>query len=113
MQGSSSRRAESSVGGGGGGVDRVDGETVALDEPALLLDFAAVFAGLGLWRFRFERQAGTLRHVALSFNTSGPCIPGEHYIPPERRLDRVRRLIEERKCFTLHAGRQTGKTTSP
>jgi hypothetical protein len=51
--------------------------------------------------------------VALSFNTSGPCIPGEHYmLPPERRLDRVRRLIAERKYFTLHAGRQTGKTTS-
>jgi len=51
--------------------------------------------------------------MARSFNTSGPCIPGEHYmLPPERRLDRVRRLIEERKYFTLHAGRQTGKTTS-
>lgn len=33
-------------------------------------------------------------------------------LPPERRLNRVRRLIEERKYFTLHAGRQTGKTTS-
>ncbi|WP_437621919.1 AAA family ATPase [Sorangium sp. So ce1151] len=48
-----------------------------------------------------------------SFNTSGPCIPGEHYmVPPERRLGRVMRLIEERKFFTLHGGRQTGKTTS-
>ena len=51
--------------------------------------------------------------MALSFNTSGPCIPGEHYmIPPERRLGLVQQLIEERKFFTLHAGRQTGKTTS-
>jgi hypothetical protein len=51
--------------------------------------------------------------VARSFNTAGPCIPGEHYmLPPERRLDRVLQLIEERKYFTLHAGRQTGKTTS-
>ena len=33
-------------------------------------------------------------------------------IPPERRLGRVQRLIEDRKYFTLHAGRQTGKTTS-
>jgi hypothetical protein len=33
-------------------------------------------------------------------------------LPPERRLGRVQRLIEERKYFTLHAGRQTGKTTS-
>lgn len=33
-------------------------------------------------------------------------------LPPERRLERVQQLIEERKYFTLHAGRQTGKTTS-
>jgi len=47
------------------------------------------------------------------FNTSGPCIPGEHYmLPPERRLGHVRQLIESRRYFTLHAGRQTGKTTS-
>jgi hypothetical protein len=32
-------------------------------------------------------------------------------VPPERRLDRVLRLVEEGKYFTLHAGRQTGKTT--
>jgi len=48
-----------------------------------------------------------------SFNTAGPCIPGEHYmLPPERRLGRVMELIDEAKYFTLHAGRQTGKTTS-
>ncbi|MCX4240728.1 ATP-binding protein [Paraliomyxa miuraensis] len=47
------------------------------------------------------------------FNTSGPCIPGEHYmLPPERRLEHVLELIEGRRFFTLHAGRQTGKTTS-
>ncbi|MCX4247410.1 AAA family ATPase [Paraliomyxa miuraensis] len=47
------------------------------------------------------------------FNTSGPCIPGEHYmLPPERRLEDVLELIESRRYFTLHAGRQTGKTTS-
>src|SRR5262245_16815788 len=33
-------------------------------------------------------------------------------LPPERRLGRVLELIEDRKYFTLHAGRQTGKTTS-
>jgi len=33
-------------------------------------------------------------------------------LPPERRLGRVRELIEEHKFFTLHAGRQTGKATS-
>jgi hypothetical protein len=51
--------------------------------------------------------------MALSFNTAGPCNPGEHYmLPPERRLGRILRLIENHKFFTLHAGRQTGKTTS-
>ncbi len=33
-------------------------------------------------------------------------------LPPERRLGRVMELIERGKYFTLHAGRQTGKTTS-
>ena len=33
-------------------------------------------------------------------------------LPPERRLVRVLELITDRKYFTLHAGRQTGKTTS-
>jgi hypothetical protein len=47
-----------------------------------------------------------------SFNTTGPCLPGEHYmLPPERRLGRVLELIDDRKYFTLHSGRQTGKTT--
>jgi hypothetical protein len=47
------------------------------------------------------------------FNTSGPCIPGEHYmLPPERRLHDVLALIEARRFFTLHAGQKTGKTTS-
>ncbi|HSN99099.1 MAG TPA: AAA-like domain-containing protein, partial [Candidatus Nanopelagicales bacterium] len=47
-----------------------------------------------------------------SFNTTGPCFPGEHYmLPPGDRLGRVLRLVDEGKYFTLHAGRQTGKTT--
>jgi len=33
-------------------------------------------------------------------------------LPPERRLGRVMRLIEDHKYFTLTAGWQTGKTTS-
>src|SRR5438067_2462986 len=50
--------------------------------------------------------------MALSFNTAGPCIPGEHYmLPPGERLGQVMRLIEERKFFVLYAGHQTGKTT--
>src|SRR5215212_1318648 len=47
------------------------------------------------------------------FNTTGPCFPDEHYmLPPERRLGRVLELIGRNKYFVLHAGRQTGKTTS-
>lgn len=41
-----------------------------------------------------------------SFNTTGPCVPGEHYmLPPERRLGRVRELVDDHKYFTLTAGR--------
>jgi len=48
-----------------------------------------------------------------SFNTAGPCNPADHYmLPPGRRLGDVLELIDEHKYFTLHAGRQTGKTTS-
>jgi hypothetical protein len=48
-----------------------------------------------------------------SFNVAGSCIPGRHYmLPPERRLGRVMELIDDGAYFTLHAGRQTGKTTS-
>lgn len=47
------------------------------------------------------------------FNTSGPCVAGQHYmLPPERRLPRVMELVEQGRYFTLHGGRQTGKTTS-
>src|SRR5580704_16717967 len=56
---------------------------------------------------------GIVRGMRPSFNTSGPCFAGEHYmLPPERRLGRVMELIEDGKYFTLHAGWQTGKTTS-
>jgi hypothetical protein len=48
-----------------------------------------------------------------TFNTAGPCFPDEHYmLPPERRLGRVLRYVEQGKYFTLLGGRQTGKTTS-
>lgn len=47
------------------------------------------------------------------FNTSGPCIPGEHYmLAPERRLAAVIDLIEDHRYVALYAPRQTGKTTS-
>jgi hypothetical protein len=46
------------------------------------------------------------------FNTTGPCIAGEHYmLSPERRFRHVIQLVDQRKYFTVHAGRQTGKST--
>ena len=46
------------------------------------------------------------------FNTSGPCVPGQHHmLPPERRLDRAMELVEQGRYFVLRSGRQTGKTT--
>jgi type II secretory pathway predicted ATPase ExeA len=54
-----------------------------------------------------------LQAMLPHFNTAGVCIPGEHYIlSPEPRFRHVMRLVDERKYFTLHAGRQTGKSTS-
>lgn len=49
------------------------------------------------------------------FNTSGPIVPSKHYnIPPLDRidLDSVRSLIHDEKYFSLHAPRQTGKTST-
>ncbi len=47
------------------------------------------------------------------FNTAGPCQPGRHYmLPAMARLPSVRPLIEQQLYFTLHAPRQTGKTTA-
>jgi AAA domain len=47
------------------------------------------------------------------FNTSGPCLPGTHYmLPPEPRLPGALGLIEQSRYFVVHAPRQTGKTTT-
>jgi len=46
------------------------------------------------------------------FNTAGPCDPARHYtLPPERRLPRIRELIDQQLYFVIHAPRQVGKTT--
>ncbi len=46
-----------------------------------------------------------------TFNTTGPCVPGEHYmLPPEDRCD-VMPPIAGKHFFVIHAARQTGKTT--
>ncbi|MCA9635011.1 MAG: hypothetical protein KC420_03145, partial [Myxococcales bacterium] len=47
------------------------------------------------------------------FNTAGPCDPADHYmLPVMRRLPSVRRLIDRKAYFVVHAPRQVGKTTS-
>jgi len=47
------------------------------------------------------------------FNTAGPCIPAEHYmLPALDRLPEIRQLVGRRRCFVVHAPRQTGKTTA-
>ena len=49
------------------------------------------------------------------FNTTGPVDPADHYlIPPLARidLDEVLGLVRDKKCFVLHAPRQTGKTSA-
>ncbi|MGE5339852.1 MAG: AAA family ATPase [Candidatus Omnitrophota bacterium] len=47
-----------------------------------------------------------------TFNTAGLCFPEKHYmVDPLKRLQDVEQLIEQESYFTLHAPRQTGKTT--
>jgi hypothetical protein len=47
------------------------------------------------------------------FNVAGPCNPADHYmLPVMRRLPSIRRLIERKSYFVLHAPRQVGKTTA-
>jgi hypothetical protein len=46
------------------------------------------------------------------FNNAGPCRPEDHYmLPASTRLPELRRLIEQKLYFVLHAPRQVGKTT--
>ncbi|MCB9765536.1 MAG: ATP-binding protein [Alphaproteobacteria bacterium] len=47
------------------------------------------------------------------FNTAGPCQADTHYTLLEREgVPDLRRLIDRRQYFVLHAPRQTGKTTT-
>ncbi|MDQ1352642.1 MAG: hypothetical protein QG657_2948, partial [Acidobacteriota bacterium] len=46
------------------------------------------------------------------FNTAGLCIAEDHYmVNPIMRLKEVERLIAKKLYFTIHAPRQSGKTT--
>ena len=47
------------------------------------------------------------------FNTAGPCVAEDHYmLPASERLPGVRRLVDRKGYFVLHAPRQSGKTTT-
>lgn len=46
------------------------------------------------------------------FNTAGLCNPEDHYmVDPLKRLTEVEELIQKKLYFSIHAPRQTGKTT--
>ncbi|QUW04706.1 ATP-binding protein [Chloracidobacterium validum] len=46
------------------------------------------------------------------FNTAGPCNAQDHYmLAPVERLPGLRRLIDQKAYFVVHAPRQVGKTT--
>ena len=46
------------------------------------------------------------------FNTTGPCVPGKHYLfASADRLQEIAGLIAREQYFVIHAARQSGKTT--
>jgi hypothetical protein len=50
--------------------------------------------------------------MAKFFNTAGLCFPEEHYmVDPLKRFQGVEDLIKKKLYFSIHAPRQTGKTT--
>jgi len=47
-----------------------------------------------------------------TFNIAEPCRPAEHYmLPTQERCGGLTDLIDHRQYFTIHAARQSGKTT--
>ena len=47
------------------------------------------------------------------FNTTAVCIPDKHYmVNIEKRLQEIRRLVDDGKYFTINRARQYGKTTT-
>ncbi|MDR1164912.1 MAG: hypothetical protein LBO66_03405 [Deltaproteobacteria bacterium] len=46
------------------------------------------------------------------FNTTGPCVPSEHYLSPALiRVPDIAKLIDEKYYFIIRSPRQSGKTT--
>jgi len=51
--------------------------------------------------------------VAKIFNTTGVCVPEEHYmVNIDERLKEIRKLVDSGKYFTINKARQYGKTTT-
>lgn len=47
------------------------------------------------------------------FNVNGICYPDEHYmVNIEDRLDKIQKLVDEKKYFVINRARQYGKTTT-
>ena len=58
-------------------------------------------------------KAGTEKKPARTFNTTGICDPGLHYmVSLGKRLSQVKALVDEGKYFTINRARQYGKTTT-
>ena len=53
-----------------------------------------------------------MNEIKKYFNTAGPCFPDDHYmVNPLNRLKKVEQLLNQKLYFTIHAPRQSGKTT--
>ncbi len=51
--------------------------------------------------------------MAKFFNTTGPCRDDDHYmLNPLSRIGDIRKYIDDKLYFVVHAPRQTGKTTT-
>jgi len=61
----------------------------------------------------FPHNQHTMTTSKKFFNIAGPVVPTHHYLLP-LRLDyqKIHELIDLRFFFTLHAPRQTGKTSA-
>lgn len=60
-----------------------------------------------------DRSAERVRFVAKVFNTTGICVPQEHYmVNIEKRLEQIKKLVDEGKYFSVNKARQYGKTTT-
>ena len=47
------------------------------------------------------------------FNTTSACNPDEHYmVDIQDRIDEIRKLVDNKKYFTINRARQYGKTTT-